>query len=167
MAQDRTCDVLIVGAGPTGSALALFLAQQGVRVLIADKAADIYPLPRAAHIDHETVRIFQALGIYIGSGVAAAQAKLAGDNAAVKVIAEEARADLERVLSPELFSQRLARLRAVAKAAAAPDPNQSSAETARLARRPRIEFDGAVGKDPCAQRHAAGQVRHDMPVAQA
>ena len=26
MAQDRTCDVLIVGAGPTGSALALFLA---------------------------------------------------------------------------------------------------------------------------------------------
>lgn len=63
MAQDRTCDVLIVGAGPTGSALALFLAQQGVRVLIADKAADIYPLPRAAHIDHETVRIFQALGL--------------------------------------------------------------------------------------------------------
>lgn len=102
-------------------------------------------------------RIFQALGIYIGSGVAAAQAKLAGDNAAVKVIAEEARADLERVLSPELFSQRLARLRAVAKAAAAPDPNQSSAETARLARRPRIEFDGAVGKpkkDGAAQSEA-------------
>lgn len=102
-------------------------------------------------------RIFQALGIYIGSGVAAAQAKLAGDNAAVKAIAEEARADLERVLSPELFSQRLARLRAVAKAAAAPDPNQSSAETARLARRPQLQFDGAVGKpkkDSTAQSEA-------------
>lgn len=57
------CDVLIVGAGPTGSTLALLLAQQGLRVIVTDKAADIYPLPRAAHIDHETLRIFQALGL--------------------------------------------------------------------------------------------------------
>ncbi len=57
------CDVLIIGAGPTGSVAALLLAAAGLRVVIADKAADIYPLPRAAHIDHEAVRIFQSIGL--------------------------------------------------------------------------------------------------------
>lgn len=57
------CDVLVVGAGPTGVTLGLLLARRGVRTLVIDKEADIYPLPRAAHIDHETVRIFQELGV--------------------------------------------------------------------------------------------------------
>lgn len=56
-------DVLIVGAGPTGATLGLLLARSGVRALMIDKEADIYPLPRAAHIDHEIVRIFQELGL--------------------------------------------------------------------------------------------------------
>lgn len=56
-------DVLIVGAGPTGTGLALELARTGVSVLLIDREAEIYPLPRAAHIDHETMRIFQAQGI--------------------------------------------------------------------------------------------------------
>jgi 3-(3-hydroxy-phenyl)propionate hydroxylase len=56
-------DVLIIGAGPTGVALGIALAQHGVSVILADKADDIYPLPRAAHIDHETMRILQALGV--------------------------------------------------------------------------------------------------------
>ena len=50
-------DVLIIGAGPTGVALGIALAQHGVSVILADKADGIYPLPRAAHIDHETMRI--------------------------------------------------------------------------------------------------------------
>jgi 3-(3-hydroxy-phenyl)propionate hydroxylase len=57
------CDVLIVGGGPTGASLALLLAGQQVQVVVADKDADIYPLPRAAHVDHEVMRIFQALGV--------------------------------------------------------------------------------------------------------
>jgi 3-(3-hydroxy-phenyl)propionate hydroxylase len=57
------CDVLIIGAGPTGVTLAVLLAQAGVRTIVTEKAADIYPLPRAAHIDHEGMRILQAAGV--------------------------------------------------------------------------------------------------------
>ena len=57
------CDVLIAGGGPTGVTLAVLLAQQGVSVLVAEKEAAIYPLPRAAHLDHETMRILQAAGV--------------------------------------------------------------------------------------------------------
>ncbi|MEZ5945709.1 MAG: bifunctional 3-(3-hydroxy-phenyl)propionate/3-hydroxycinnamic acid hydroxylase [Hyphomonas sp.] len=56
------CDVLIVGGGPTGIALALIAAQHGASVIVCEKEADIYPLPRAAHIDHEVMRIFQSVG---------------------------------------------------------------------------------------------------------
>jgi 3-(3-hydroxy-phenyl)propionate hydroxylase len=65
MAKDVTldCDVLIVGAGPTGLVLGLSLARRGVHVIVAERELDRYPLPRAAHIDHQTVRIFQDLGL--------------------------------------------------------------------------------------------------------
>ncbi len=56
-------DVIIAGAGPTGAVLAVLLGQSGLRVLLTDRAAEIYPLPRAAHIDHETLRIFQQAGV--------------------------------------------------------------------------------------------------------
>lgn len=56
------CDVLVVGAGPTGICLALIAAQNGASAVICEKEADIYPLPRAAHIDHEVMRIFQSVG---------------------------------------------------------------------------------------------------------
>ena len=56
------CDVLIVGGGPTGITLALLAAQHGAAVIVCEKEAEIYPLPRAAHVDHEVMRIFQAVG---------------------------------------------------------------------------------------------------------
>ncbi len=56
------CDVLIAGGGPTGVTLAILLAKRGVKVIVAEKEADIYPLPRAAHIDHECMRILQEAG---------------------------------------------------------------------------------------------------------
>lgn len=59
---DPDCDVLIVGGGPTGITLALIAAMHGARVIVCEKEAQIYPLPRAAHIDHEVMRIFQSVG---------------------------------------------------------------------------------------------------------
>ncbi|MBN8485349.1 MAG: bifunctional 3-(3-hydroxy-phenyl)propionate/3-hydroxycinnamic acid hydroxylase [Sphingomonadales bacterium] len=63
MAEAFDCDVLIAGGGPTGVTLAVLLARRGVSVIVAEKEADIYPLPRAAHIDHEGMRILQEAGV--------------------------------------------------------------------------------------------------------
>ena len=63
MAERIDCDVLIAGGGPTGVTLAVLLAQRGIRVVVAEKEAEIYPLPRAAHLDHETIRILQEAGV--------------------------------------------------------------------------------------------------------
>lgn len=57
------CDVLIVGLGPVGAGLAAMLGQAGRKVIAVEPQFDIYPLPRAAHIDHEIMRVFQSLGI--------------------------------------------------------------------------------------------------------
>ncbi|NWH08092.1 MAG: bifunctional 3-(3-hydroxy-phenyl)propionate/3-hydroxycinnamic acid hydroxylase [Alphaproteobacteria bacterium] len=62
MSATLSHDVLIVGGGPTGATLGLLLEQFGIDTLIIDKEAAIYPLPRAAHIDHEVMRIFQQIG---------------------------------------------------------------------------------------------------------
>lgn len=56
------CDVLIVGGGPTGVTLALIAARHGASVAVCEREAEIYPLPRAAHVDHEVMRIFQSVG---------------------------------------------------------------------------------------------------------
>jgi len=57
------CDVLVVGLGPVGAALTALLARAGVKTLAVDRSAEVYPLPRAAHFDHEIMRVFQALGV--------------------------------------------------------------------------------------------------------
>lgn len=58
-----TFDVAIVGAGPVGASLAALLGQAGLTVFVGETSETIYPLPRAAHFDHEIMRIFQQLGI--------------------------------------------------------------------------------------------------------
>ena len=67
-------DVAIVGYGPVGAALATLLAQQGRRVVVLERWAEPYPLPRAVHFDHEAGRILQSCGI----GEALAQDQRAG-----------------------------------------------------------------------------------------
>jgi len=58
-----SCEVLVVGLGPVGAALAALLCDAGVHVLAIDRSSEVYPLPRAAHFDHEVMRVFQRLGI--------------------------------------------------------------------------------------------------------
>jgi 3-(3-hydroxy-phenyl)propionate hydroxylase len=57
------CDVLVVGLGPVGAAMAALLAQQGVSTIAIERDLGVYPLPRAVHFDHEIMRLFQQLGI--------------------------------------------------------------------------------------------------------
>jgi len=56
-------DVAIIGYGPTGACLANLLAMGGHSVLVIDKEANLYHLPRAVHFDDEVMRIFQTIGI--------------------------------------------------------------------------------------------------------
>ncbi|MBT2321824.1 FAD-dependent oxidoreductase [Variovorax paradoxus] len=57
------CDVLIVGAGPTGLMLANQLARRGVRVLIIDRHAGPARETRALGVQARTLEIYAQLGI--------------------------------------------------------------------------------------------------------
>lgn len=61
--QSDEYDVAIVGYGPVGQLLATLLGQRGLRVVVVERYADIYPMPRAVHFDHEVARILQQVGI--------------------------------------------------------------------------------------------------------
>ena len=56
-------DVAILGYGPTGATLANLLAAQGASVVVIDREAAAYHLPRAVHFDDEVMRVFQTVGI--------------------------------------------------------------------------------------------------------
>jgi flavoprotein hydroxylase len=56
-------EVVVVGAGPVGTVLAILLAQRGRSVTLLERWPQPYPLPRAVHFDHETGRILQACGL--------------------------------------------------------------------------------------------------------
>ncbi len=59
----ETFDVAIVGCGPTGATLANILGAAGLSVLVVDREAAIYPLPRAIHFDGEVLRVWQGIGL--------------------------------------------------------------------------------------------------------
>ncbi|WP_319546357.1 bifunctional 3-(3-hydroxy-phenyl)propionate/3-hydroxycinnamic acid hydroxylase [Ruegeria conchae] len=56
-------DVAIIGFGPTGATLANLLTKSGVSVVVLDREAQMYHLPRAVHFDDEVMRVFQTVGI--------------------------------------------------------------------------------------------------------
>src|SRR5262245_41570296 len=59
----READVLIVGAGPTGLVLALWLTRLGVRVRIVDKTAEPGTTTRALAVQARTLEFYQQLGL--------------------------------------------------------------------------------------------------------
>ena len=57
-----TTDVLVVGAGPAGTALAIDLARRGVAVRLIDKAPHAFDGSRAKGIQPRTLEILDDLG---------------------------------------------------------------------------------------------------------
>ncbi|MGY4425715.1 2-polyprenyl-6-methoxyphenol hydroxylase-like FAD-dependent oxidoreductase [Bradyrhizobium sp. JR6.1] len=56
-------DVAIVGLGPVGAIFANLLAKAGLSVAVVERTAAIYDKPRAITLDHEALRVLQAIGL--------------------------------------------------------------------------------------------------------
>ena len=61
--NEHRFDVAIIGYGPAGATLANLLGQYGLSVLVIERDAQIYPLPRAIHFDGEVMRVFETAGL--------------------------------------------------------------------------------------------------------
>ncbi|MFG3253656.1 bifunctional 3-(3-hydroxy-phenyl)propionate/3-hydroxycinnamic acid hydroxylase [Streptomyces sp. NPDC048172] len=55
-------DVVQIGFGPVGQVAAALLGRYGHRVGVFERWPSPYPLPRAGHVDHEVMRVFQSVG---------------------------------------------------------------------------------------------------------
>src|SRR6478735_5123271 len=71
-------DVLIIGAGPTGLVLALWLTRLGVSVRIIDKTAEPGTTSRAVAVQARTLEFYRQLDL--ADAVVAAGVKVAGLN---------------------------------------------------------------------------------------
>src|ERR1700692_221854 len=56
-------DVLVVGAGPTGLVLALWLTKLGIGVRIVDKTAEAGTTSRALAVQARTLELYQQIGL--------------------------------------------------------------------------------------------------------
>src|SRR5437667_3101396 len=56
-------DVLVVGAGPTGLVLALWLTRLGIRVRIVDKTAEPGTTSRALAVQARTLELYSQIGL--------------------------------------------------------------------------------------------------------
>ena len=61
--SSRDTDVLIIGAGPTGLVLALWLTRLGVRVRIVDKTAEPGTTSRALAVQARTLELYSQIGL--------------------------------------------------------------------------------------------------------
>lgn len=60
--MNMDADIAVIGLGPVGATLTGLLGRRGLRVLAIEKDENVFPLPRAAHIDHTGLRTIQEIG---------------------------------------------------------------------------------------------------------
>src|SRR5439155_2418087 len=89
----RDTDVLIIGAGPTGLVLALWLTRLGVRVRIVDRTAEPGTTSRAVAVQARTLELYNQVGLAAplverGRKALAANLWVAGRHAAHAVLGE-------------------------------------------------------------------------------
>lgn len=63
MGDVRDCDVVVIGMGPIGAAMALALADEGLRVTVVEPFDKPFDKPRAIGIDHDALRLLQRFGV--------------------------------------------------------------------------------------------------------
>ena len=93
VSSDRDTDVLIVGAGPTGLVLALWLTRLGVRVRIVDKTAEAGTTSRALGVQARTLEFYSQIGladavVEDGHQILAANLWVAGEKVARAIFGE-------------------------------------------------------------------------------
>jgi 2-polyprenyl-6-methoxyphenol hydroxylase-like FAD-dependent oxidoreductase len=96
----RNTDVLVVGAGPTGLVLALWLTRLGVRVRIVDKTAEPGTTSRAIAVQARTLELYRQIGV--AEAVVARGRKMAAINlwVAGKQVARAVFGDMGAGISP-------------------------------------------------------------------
>jgi 3-(3-hydroxy-phenyl)propionate hydroxylase len=134
-------DVVVIGLGPVGAAVANLLGAHGVRTLVVEQATAIDRRPRAIALDNEALRVLQLAGLAEGAFATLAipyvqmRSPLLGDYAQVNTTGQlDGHPKLVTFFQPEL----------------------EEALRARLARRPSVEVRTGVKVTALAQ---AGAVR--------
>src|SRR5690606_28694910 len=61
MKREET-EVLIVGLSPVSAARSVYLGRMGVTAIAIERDGEVYPLPRATQLDHETMRLLHLAG---------------------------------------------------------------------------------------------------------
>lgn len=67
MSAAERFDVVLVGLGPVGAAVANLLGQHGVRTLVLEQGSAINRMPRAIALDNEALRVLQLAGLSEGA----------------------------------------------------------------------------------------------------
>jgi 2-polyprenyl-6-methoxyphenol hydroxylase-like FAD-dependent oxidoreductase len=62
--ETQRYDVAVIGCGPSGLTTAALLASRGWKVIALERHPERYGLPRAGHLDHEALRVVQAVGAH-------------------------------------------------------------------------------------------------------
>ena len=61
--KKENVDVVIVGGGPNGVALAHYMGIYGIRTIVLEQNPDVLPYPRAVGMDDEALRVLQTTGV--------------------------------------------------------------------------------------------------------